>query len=549
MPDGSIDLLFVGGADTPPVDWPLGAVHNTAATPAAVHEALARWLSTTRAEAIVTWDPRLGTPDRELVRRLVAGRGDVFHAGPLLGTRRQPGLMDFVAPNWMLNLDPSPDREVTSWRLSIHAAVIRTEVLRQLGLPSDDFDTLCGGIYEWGLRAIQRGALMRHVPSLVAGRTGLGAFAEENVPSLTDEVRFVAYRYSMFWARWCVMRATLTAYAGPAELTQALARIPKQRPYREPAPYRSGRVLGAPDLARARVTVLIPTLNRYKYLRFVLDNLRNQTVRPHEIIIVDQSQLDRRDTQIAQDFADLPIQILYQDEPGQCASRNAGLAVSTGDYVLFIDDDDELPPTLIEDHLRNLHTHDADVSSGVAQEVGTPPLPEDQRFTRASDVFPTNNTLVRRDVLRHSGLFDLAFNRAPRADGELGMRVYLSGAFMVLDSSNSVLHHRADEGGLRTYRVRVITYRTSRERLTHRHLPHISEIYLVSRHFSPRQKREMLWLRMFGTLSARGSWPHRLAKMMLGAALLPNTIKETRARERAAAEWLERFPQIATLER
>lgn len=544
MTPARIDLLVVGNQPAAGA-WTLGRTLSAPATPGELRAALESWLAHTTAEAIVLWNPRCGAPDPVRIAQLVAGRGDIWHAGLRLGTGGQPGLMDFVAPNWMLNLDPPRDREASSWRLSAYAAVIRTDVLRQLGLPCAEFDTLCGSLYEWGLRAIQRGALMRHVPELVTGDVEL---REDHQPSLADEVRFVLYRYTPFWARWCIMRATLTGYARPTELAAALARMPKARPYPEPKPYRTTRSLGTPDLATARVTVLIPTLNRYPYLRSVLDNLRHQTVRPHEIIIVDQSEVERRDLAIAKDFADVPLTILYQDEPGQCASRNAGLAISTGDYVLFIDDDDELPPGLIEHHLRNLYRYDADVSSGVAQEVGTAPLPDDAVFVHSSDVFPTNNTLVRRDVLRHSGLFDLAFNRAPRADGELGVRVYLSGAFMVLDRSNSVLHHRAAEGGLRTYRVRVITYRSSRERLTHRHLPHISEIYLVSRHFSARQRREMLWLRMFGTFSARGSWTHRLAKLMVAGAMLPDTIKQTRERARAADEWLQRFPQIASLD-
>jgi glycosyltransferase involved in cell wall biosynthesis len=297
------------------------------------------------------------------------------------------------------------------------------------------------------------------------------------------------------------------------------------------------------------VTVLIPTLERYPYLHVVLEDLRAQTVRPHEIIIVDQTARERRDPAIAEKYPDLPLRVMYQDEPGQCVSRNAGLAIATGDYILFIDDDDELPPTTIEQHLVNLARHRADVSSGVAQELGTDRLPPHLQFTRASDVFPTNNTLIRRDVLLRSGLFDLAFNRAPRADGELGLRLYLSGAFMVLDQSNSVLHHHAPAGGLRVHKARVITYRSSRESLTQRHLPHISEIYLASRHFTERQRREMLWMRTFETMAGRGSPARRLVKAMYGALMLPDTIKQTIERRRAAHEWLERFPQIAQLER
>ncbi len=543
------DLLLVGPDADRAVTWPLGSIVRGPDSPRELRATLERWQAGARSEAILFWDQRLGAPDPAAIEALIAGRGDVWHAGLKLGTQNQPGLMDFVAPNWMLNCDPPSDIEATSWRVAIAACLVRTSVLAQIGLPCGDFDSLAGTMLEWGLRCIYRGVLMRHTPSLVA-RAPLSEhnWAAENTPTIDDEVRFVAYRYGRFWARWCCARGAMARYAAAADLLRGWQGLPRNRPYDEPAPYRTERALGAPDLARARVTVLIPTLNRYRYLHVVLANLREQTVRPHEIIIIDQSPVDKRDATVAEKFADLPLRLMFQDEPGQCVSRNAGLAVSTGDYILFIDDDDELGPTLIEDHLRNLYKFDADVSAGVATEVGTAPLEPDKRFVRASDVFPTNNVLIRREVLFRSGLFDLAFNRAPRADGELGMRVYQSGSFMVLDQGIAVMHHHAAEGGLRQHRARVITYRMSREQLMKRSLPHISEIYLVSRHFTPRQQREALWLRTMGTLSGRGSPGRRIIKALIGGLLLPDTLKETFSRRRQAADWMSRFPQIAKLE-
>lgn len=535
-----IDVMLVGGGDH--FAWTAGDVLRCDDNPHSLAANLSAWLRDTTADGIWLWNAQLGKPDEQRSRELLSGRGDVWHAGLVLGAAGQPGMLDFVSPNWMLNCDPPTDREATSWRASASASLVRTNVLRQLGVPSDTFSTVAGAMIEWGHRAIMGGALMRHLPSLVQAR------AINAAPSLDDEVRFIAYRYGRTWARWAVLRAGMTGYATVPALMRALQRVPQRRPYDEPAPLKPRRPLAIPNLAAARVTVLIPTLNRYPYLRVVLSNLRAQTVRPLEIILVDQTPMEKRETTIAAEFADLPIRVIYQDEPGQCASRNAGLKVSKGDYVLFIDDDDELTPTLIEEHLRNLHRFDADVSSGVATEVGTAPLDADRRYVRASDVFPTNNTLTRREVLTRSGLFDLAFNRAPRADGELGMRVYLSGAFMVLDQGLAVLHHRAAEGGLRAHRARVITYRSSREQLMQRHLPHVSEIYLVSRYFTPRQQREMLWLRAFGTFSGRGSRVRKVAKVIASSLMLPDTVKQTIERRRTADEWLRVFPQIAKLD-
>jgi GT2 family glycosyltransferase len=537
----TVDLLVLGAPPTS-LAWALGATISTGRTLGEVHAAMQAWRDHShRGDALLCWDPRLGSPDASLVARLVEGRGDVWHAGLLLGLRGKPELIDFVAPNWMLTADPPSEIECTSWRVSLDACLVRACVLEQMGLPDPAFETLEGAVLEWGHRCISRGVLLRHVPQLLATES-----APPVALPLTDEVRFIKYRYGGHWTRWVVARAAMTEHAPLLELVYAMRAIPS-RAYPEPAPYDAKRYLSAIDVTTARVTVLIPTLDRYKYLHVVLDQLRAQTIPPLEIIIVDQTASSKRDQSLAKKFEDLPLRLMYQDEPGQCASRNAGLEAARGDYILFIDDDDEVPSTLIEDHLRNLARFDADISSGVATEVGTAPLAAHEAFVRASNVFPTNNTVARREVFERTGLFDLAFNRAPRADGDLGMRVYLSGAFMVLDQSIAVLHHHASAGGLRAHKARVVTYRMSREMLTKRHLPHISEIYLTSRYFTPRQVREMLWLRTFGTLSGRGTRMQRVLKAVVGGVLLPDTITQTVRRRGVAKTWLESFPQIPSL--
>ena len=60
------------------------------------------------------------------------------------------------------------------------------------------------------------------------------------------------------------------------------------------------------------MTVLIPTIDRYPYLEVLLENLRTQTVRPVEIIVVDQTRPERRRTDLADRFTDLPLRIIYQ---------------------------------------------------------------------------------------------------------------------------------------------------------------------------------------------------------------------------------------------
>lgn len=538
-----VDLFWIGGETSP--EWPLGRVMRTDATVLAVHEAVENARGATAPDAWLFWGARLGPPDPERVTAALSLPGDVWHGGLRLGMGGLPASIDFVTPTWMLNRDPDPAIEATSWRVSLDACLARADVVCRLGGIRREFETLDGAALELGHRWITRGALMRHVPRLLA----TSSETHPRVIPFIDEMRFVKLRFGRFWLRWSLLRSVLTRQVGPWRANAVRRSLEREPSPRTPIPLRdaagNGRASG--PVWGPSVTVLIPTVDRYAYLEKLLEQLRSQTVCPLEIILVDQTSRHRRRTDLASRFPDLPLRVLQLDEAGQCSSRNLGIEASRGDYILFVDDDDEVPRDLIEKHLTSLARFGAEVSCGVADEVGAGPLPENFLLVRASDVFPTNNSLVIKNALSRSGLFDLAYDRGARADADLGMRLYLGGCLMVLNPEIRVLHHHAPSGGLRKHKARVITYASSRSRLAHRHLPAKTEAYLGHRYFSRRQNDEMSWLYAAGTLSARGGAWRRTMKAVLGLALLPHTLWRISTRSREAAAMLEAYPRIPTL--
>ena len=536
-----VDLIWLGKPEDVP-SWELGEIICIDPTPAAVHEIIQCSLRRTAAQAWLFWDAELGRPDPVLVKHMLSLPVDVWHSGLKLGTRGLPGIVDFITPTWMLNRDPDENLVATSWRLSLRACLIKTEVLLQMGNIRPEFKTLTGAALELGHRSIMHGVVTRHTSELVPAQPA-SAFT---LP-FEDQLRFAYYRFGKFWSKWAVVRAVLTGYVSFVNAVRASRQVFRAIRPSQPLPFERDAAMSVKINSDASVSVLIPTLSRRQYLRTLLGQLRNQTIRPLEIIVVDQTPLRDRDFHLSSDFADLPLRIIHRDQAGQCSSRNAGLREASGDYILFIDDDDEIPPDLIEKHLRNLMASRADVSSGVAHEAGAGNLPEDFRYARVSNVFPANNSLVSREALQKSGLFDLAFDRGQRADHDLGMRMYLSGALMMLNPQISVLHHHAPAGGLRTHKARTITYAKSRQRLGVRHLPSITEIYLAQRYFTARQVREMLWLRTFGTFSVRGGRIRKLMKLLTGLVYLPSTLLHSAQRYSQAAKLLKMFPQFPQL--
>jgi glycosyltransferase involved in cell wall biosynthesis len=97
------------------------------------------------------------------------------------------------------------------------------------------------------------------------------------------------------------------------------------------------------------ISVVIPVYNTEKYLSKCLDSIVNQRVNDIEIICVNDGSSDGS-LSILREYAerDPRIVILDQENQGQAIARNAGLRISKGKYVSFVDSDDWIEPSLYE---------------------------------------------------------------------------------------------------------------------------------------------------------------------------------------------------------
>jgi glycosyltransferase involved in cell wall biosynthesis len=525
------------------IPWQLGDIFFASPNAQSIDAIIEKNISQSKTDAWLFWDPALGNPptDRALTI-LLNSNADVWHAGLKLGLQGQPDWINYVSPLWMLNCDPNSDRLGSSWRLSLRACLIRTSVLEQLGGVDPEYQNLTAAGLSLGCRYIKMGVFVRHIPNLIDQQS----VRPPTALSVDDQCRFIHTQYGSVWLVWAAIRALLDGSASIPELITATKKIKNSSGHKKILPYDHAHHKSQFP-TDPKVSVIIPTVNRYPYLRTLLSQMQAQTIAPYEIIVVDQTPEISRDKNLQKDFIDLPIQLFTLKQAGQCSSRNFALQKATGDFILFIDDDDSVPEDLIEKHLISLSKFDSDVSNGIAYEKKAGEIPNDFRFVRVSDVFPTNNTMIRRALLQESGLFDLAYDQGQRADHDLGMRLYLNGAFMVLNPAVWVIHHHAPVGGLREHKARKSTYAASRKHLIKFNLPTISDIYLAKRYYSSKQVREMFWISVFGIFSIRGPWWKRILKVMIGITSLPIIILLMHKRNKKADQMLQRYPQILSL--
>lgn len=87
------------------------------------------------------------------------------------------------------------------------------------------------------------------------------------------------------------------------------------------------------------ISVIIPTKNRIGYLLETLDNINAQTLKPVEIIIVDDRSTDGTEDILKEKKIENLIYVKSK-KPGPGAARNEGLKIAQGKYIQFFDSDD-----------------------------------------------------------------------------------------------------------------------------------------------------------------------------------------------------------------
>ena len=164
-----------------------------------------------------------------------------------------------------------------------------------------------------------------------------------------------------------------------------------------------------------RVSVVVVNHNYGRFLRAAIDSALAQSYTDTEVVVVDDGSTD--DSRSLIEAYGSNVRAVFQDNSGQAAAWNAGLAASTGRAICFLDADDELAATAIERGLPRLQR------PGVVK-VHWPLLEVDQDGVANGRVAPRAE-LPRgdlREVVLSEGPHSYA---TPAASGKLWSRGFL----------------------------------------------------------------------------------------------------------------------------
>lgn len=172
------------------------------------------------------------------------------------------------------------------------------------------------------------------------------------------------------------------------------------------------------------VTVVMPTFNGLTrgYVRFAIDSVLAQTFRDFELVVVDDGSTDQT-SRLSEDYrSDDRLRLVAQPNRGQGAARNKGIAVSSGEFICFLDDDDLWRPNKLEeqvgffcakarlDPLTGLVFHAVDWIDGEGKTTGEFEVPEVSgdvyhRMLFDNLVAPTSSVMVLRSAMERVGGF------------------------------------------------------------------------------------------------------------------------------------------------
>jgi glycosyltransferase involved in cell wall biosynthesis len=205
-------------------------------------------------------------------------------------------------------------------------------------------------------------------------------------------------------------------------------------------------------------SIIIPSYNESEDIRISIESALSQTVEPLEVLVVDDSSDNTRQT--IKEYSDSDVTLVPGEHKGCCGARNLGMRRARGDIVVLLNADVSLPPDFLE-RISAHYDAGADyvlVESRVSnQEDALAAFVEDQhrwKYAGDSNIEWTEGFSARRAAVEKVGYIPGDFKTRFCRDWMLGQRLREAGFKKVIDTS-IIVSHRAPAALAEYWHVRV----------------------------------------------------------------------------------------------
>lgn len=192
------------------------------------------------------------------------------------------------------------------------------------------------------------------------------------------------------------------------------------------------------------VSVVIATYNAARFVSEAVASVLGQTFQDLELHVIDDGSTDNTSSALRQFEADRRFHYHYQDNQGQARAKNAGIRLSKGRFVAFLDADDLWKPSKLEQQLPAFQDSDVGVVYSdviYIDECGRELQRPKRRYYEGwvtehlfvENFVNFNSAVVRRECFDRVGLFDESLTMA--IDWDLWLRISLIYRFAFLDET------------------------------------------------------------------------------------------------------------------
>jgi glycosyltransferase involved in cell wall biosynthesis len=216
-----------------------------------------------------------------------------------------------------------------------------------------------------------------------------------------------------------------------------------------------------------KISVYIPSYNQMAYLAEAIESVLAQTLRPAQIIIIDDCSNDGSREIIEGYMSRHPglIRAIYHEKNlGIAQTRTDALKAATGDLVTYVDGDDRFLPNKLETEMKALRSSNAQIAysnvytiddrgnrTGLWHDGTEPPPPSGRVFEQVfSRRFVPNNTAIFRNELVFRSALDAVgfYDESLELYEDWDMKIRLTARFPVVYTGEPLVEYRIHGRGL-----------------------------------------------------------------------------------------------------
>lgn len=146
-----------------------------------------------------------------------------------------------------------------------------------------------------------------------------------------------------------------------------------------------------------RFSIVIPTFNRADFLIFAINSVSAQSYSNWELIIIDDGSTDKT-AEVVRQLKDKRIKYFYQENAERSAARNNGIMHAKGEYICFLDSDDEFNNTYLEELHKEIENREYEKAVFMGKLV----FKQNKTIIKSTDPFSNEKDLPQKLLKSYS---------------------------------------------------------------------------------------------------------------------------------------------------